>query len=291
MLFVPGNNAAFFKDVITYCPDNVMFDLEDSIHIDQKDAARQLTQKMINFFEYNKYGIETAVRINNWDTDFYQEDLEVIINSKVDMIRLPKVETKQDVLKVIADIEKIEKIINRSKKIILFCALESAKGILNAYEIATASERVVGIALGGVDYLFDLKATKTKNSHELLFARNMIVHAARAAKIDAFDCIYGNINDLEGLEKETKFAKELGFSGKSVIHPKQLSIIKKIFSPTNEEIQNALDILNAYQKHLKFGKGVFAFNGQMIDKPFLEHYRKLLIEANVQISNLEKILI
>lgn len=289
MLFVPGNNASLFKDVISYVPDTVMFDLEDSINVYQKDAARELTQKMINYFEYEQYGIETAVRINSWNTEFYKEDLEMIVSSKVKMIRLPKVETKQDVLKVICDIEKIEHKINRKEKIILFCAIESAKGVLNAYEIASASkERVVGIALGGVDYLFDLKASKTKTRHELLFARHMIVHAARAAKIDAFDCIYGNVHDLEGLQNETQFARELGFSGKSAIHPNQLPIIKKIFSPSSTEIQNALDILMSYQKHLKEGKGVFVFDGQMIDKPFLDHSKQILIASNIKVPYLDE---
>ncbi|PQP79749.1 citrate lyase subunit beta [Candidatus Phytoplasma phoenicium] len=284
MLFVPGNTPSLFKDIIFYKPDTVMFDLEDSISFEQKDAARQLTCRMINYFGYEKFDIETAVRINHWNTSFYSQDLEAVVNSKAQMIRLPKIETKEEIWKVVQDIEKIEKSIQRKDKIVLFCAIESAKGVLNAIEIAQASNRVVGIALGGVDYLFDLQATRTEQRHELLFARQMLVHAARAAKIDVFDCIYGKVRDLVGLEKETKFAKELGFSGKSAIHPSQLDIIKKVFAPTTEEIENALKIINAYQIHLQKGQGVFTIDGQMIDLPFVEHARKLLIESKIPIS-------
>ncbi|AHF57771.1 HpcH/HpaI aldolase/citrate lyase family protein [Spiroplasma eriocheiris] len=282
MLFVPGNNPGMFKDVIAFHPDTVMFDLEDSIHIHEKDAARQLTKRMLDFFAYNQYGIETAVRINGWDTEFYQEDLETIVRSNVNMIRLPKVETKDDVIKVVQDIEKIEQTIGRKEKITLFCAIESAKGVLNAYEIATASPRVEGIALGGVDYLFDLKAVKTKDRHELLFARQMIVHAARAAKVDAFDCIFGNTTDLVGLEQEALFVRELGFSGKSAIHPNQIEIINKVFSPSEKEIKNALKILTAYKEFTKEQKGVFAIDGQMIDKPFIDNAEIILQMANVK---------
>ncbi|QTX02693.1 citrate lyase subunit beta / citryl-CoA lyase [Candidatus Phytoplasma luffae] len=283
MLFAPGNTSSLFKDIISYEVDTVMFDLEDSISIEEKDSARELTKNMINFFDYNQYNIEVAVRINHFDTIFYEEDLKVMISqSKTNLLRLPKVETKEDVLKVVNDIEKLEKQFNKTTKINLFCALESAKGILNAYEIATASKRVVGIALGGVDYLLNLQATKTDSRHELLFARQMILHAARAANIDAFDCIYGNVQDLKGLAKEAQFVKELGFNGKSAIHPNQLPIINKIFTPSEKEISDSLKILNEYKKYKKHNKGVFSIDGQMIDKPIIENAENIIAKANIK---------
>ncbi|WP_457916039.1 HpcH/HpaI aldolase/citrate lyase family protein [Candidatus Phytoplasma sacchari] len=284
MLFVPGNKSSLFKDIISYEMDTVMFDLEDSISLEEKDAARELTKNMINFFNYNQYNIEVCVRINHFDTPFYEEDLREIVGySKTNLIRLPKIESEKDINKIIEDIETIEKKTNRQEKIKIFCALESAKGILNAYKIAKSSSRIVGIALGGVDYLLDLNAYKTEQRHELLFARNMIVHAARAAKIDSFDCIYNNINDLEGLSKETQFVKELGFSGKSAIHPNQLPIINKIFTPSNKEIEEALKILENYNEHKKNNNsGVFSIDGKMIDKPVLQNAENILSKANIK---------
>ncbi|MDO8064224.1 HpcH/HpaI aldolase/citrate lyase family protein [Candidatus Phytoplasma bonamiae] len=188
MLFVPGNNPALFKDVISYQVDSVIFDLEDAIAVEEKDAARELTRNMISFLDYHRFNIETMVRINAFDTPFYQKDLEAMVtNEKLDAIRLPKVESKLEVLRVIKDIENIESKYNKSSKIVIFCAIESAKGVLNALEIASSSSRVVGIALGGVDYMLNLQATKTINRHELFFARQMILHAARAVDIDAID--------------------------------------------------------------------------------------------------------
>ncbi|MFW8664748.1 HpcH/HpaI aldolase/citrate lyase family protein, partial [Candidatus Phytoplasma citri] len=143
-------------------------------------------------------------------------------------------------------------------KIVIFCAIESAKGVLNALEIALSSSRVVGIALGGVDYMLNLQATKTINRHELFFARQMILHAARAADIDAIDCIYDNVSDLEGLEKEAILVKEMGFNGKSAIHPDQLPILNRVFQPSDQEIQEALKILTLYKKYRLQNQGVFA---------------------------------
>ncbi|KXT29167.1 hpcH/HpaI aldolase/citrate lyase family protein [Candidatus Phytoplasma oryzae] len=284
MLFIPGNKASLFKDIISYDMDTAMFDLEDSISLEEKDAARELTKNMINFFDYNRYNIEVCVRINHFDTSFYKDDLNEIVGfSKTNLIRLPKIETKDDIFKIIKDIEEIEKKTNRQQKIKLFCALESAKGILNAYEIAISSPRIIGIALGGVDYLLDLNASKTQEGNELLFARHMIVHAARAAKIDSFDCIYNHINDVEGLKKEAQFVKDLGFSGKTAIHPNQLPIINEIFTPNEKEINEALKILKIYKEHKKNNNnGVFAINGKMIDKPVLENAENILSKANVK---------
>jgi citrate lyase subunit beta/citryl-CoA lyase len=290
MLFVPGNTSALFKDIISYDMDTVMFDLEDSVSIEEKDAARELTKNMINFFDYNQYNIEVCVRINHFDTPFYKEDLTEIVGfSKTNIIRLPKVENKEDVLKVIKDISDIEQKIGKKTKINIFCALESAKGILNAFEIATSSPRVVGIALGGIDYILDLNTSKTQTGHELLFARQMIVHAARAAKIDAIDCIFDNTKNLEYLEKEAQFAKELGFNGKSAIHPNQLPIINKVFTPNEKEIKEALNILNTYKTNNKNNnKGVFSIDGKMIDKPVLQNAENILSRANIKNPLLEE---
>ncbi|MDO8060218.1 HpcH/HpaI aldolase/citrate lyase family protein [Candidatus Phytoplasma citri] len=288
MLFLPGNNPALFKDVISYKVDSVIFDLEDAIAVEEKDAARELTGNMISFLDYYRFNIETMVRINAFDTPFYQKDLEAMVtNEKLDAIRLPKVESKLEVLRVIQDIESIEAKYNKSSKIVIFCAIESAKGVLNALEIALSSSRVVGIALGGVDYMLNLQATKTINRHELFFARQMILHAARAADIDAIDCIYDNVSDLEGLEKEAILVKEMGFNGKSAIHPDQLPILNRVFQPSDQEIQEALKILTLYKKYRLQNQGVFAIDGKMIDKPVIKYSENILQKANISNPNIE----
>ncbi|MDV3146955.1 MAG: CoA ester lyase [Sweet potato little leaf phytoplasma] len=288
MLFIPGNNPALFKDVISYQVDSVIFDLEDAIAIEEKDAARELTRNMISFLDYHRFNIETMVRINAFDTPFYQRDLEAMVtNEKLDAIRLPKVESKLEVLRVIKDIENIEAKYNKPSKIVIFCAIESAKGVLNALEIASSSSRVVGIALGGVDYMLNLQATKTINRHELFFARQMILHAARSVDIDAIDCIYDNVSDLEGLEKEAILVKEMGFNGKSAIHPDRLPILNRIFQPSDKEIQEALKILTLYKKYRSQNQGVFAIDGKMIDKPVIKYAENILQKANIANPSIE----
>jgi citrate lyase subunit beta/citryl-CoA lyase len=149
-------------------------------------------------------------------------------------------------------------------------AIESAKGVLNAKEIALSSKRLIGIALGAEDYVTDLKTFRSPDGVELLFARSMIVNAARAAGIDALDTVYSDINNEEGLIRETTLIRQLGFDGKSVINPRQIGPVHKVFTPTQKDIQKALAIMGAIREANSKGSGVIALNGKMIDKPVVE---------------------
>ncbi|KAJ3632084.1 hypothetical protein Zmor_024801 [Zophobas morio] len=185
------------------------------------------------------------------------------------MIRLPKAETAEDVAQVVSVMEKYEKQYG-ADKILLFVAIESALGVLNAREIAQASDRVVGIALGGMDYLVDLKGAKLPNREELLYARQHLIHVARSLKIDAFDVVYGNTGDEEGFKKEFIFAKGLGFSGKTVVHPNQIRYINDVLRPTEAQLEFAVEMVKAFNESVKKGVGVFLFRGNMVDKPVVE---------------------
>ncbi|KAJ3619915.1 hypothetical protein Zmor_008672 [Zophobas morio] len=185
------------------------------------------------------------------------------------MIRLPKAETAEDVKQVVEVMEKYEKQFG-ADKILLFVAIESALGVLNAREIAQASDRVVGIALGGMDYLVDLKGAKLPNREELLYARQHLIHVARSLKIDVFDVVYGNTSDEEGFKKEFIFAKGLGFSGKTVIHPNQIRYINDVLRPTTAQLEYAVEMVKAFNESVKKGVGVFLFRGNMVDKPVVE---------------------
>lgn len=284
MLFVPANSPAMYKDVIIYRPNTVMFDLEDAISYDQKDSARQLFFQMVKSIDYNHFNIEVAVRVNSLDSIWIENDIAASICAGVDMVRLPKVETNEDVFKAIDIIEKYEKYYKSKKITLLFIAIESAKGVLNSFSIAKSSERIVGIALGGMDYLLNLKANKLEQRIELLYARQHLIHVARALKINVFDCVYPNINDDEGFKKEFLFVKSLGFDGKSVIHPRQIQLINEIYQPTVEEVTNAINLIKAFNKSLKSGVGVFQYQGQMIDKPIVEKAQTIIeiaIEMNL----------
>jgi citrate lyase subunit beta/citryl-CoA lyase len=269
MLFVPGNNPGMLRDAHIYGSDCIMFDLEDSVSVREKDAARFLVYNALTRLSYGNK--ELVVRINGLDSKLGIDDLEAIVRAQPNVIRLPKTETPEDVVVCEREIERIEKEAGIPVgKTRMMAAIESAKGVLNAKEIALSSKRLIGIALGAEDYVTDLKTFRSPDGVELLFARSMIVNAARAAGIDALDTVYSDINNEEGLIRETTLIRQLGFDGKSVINPRQIGPVHKVFTPTQKDIQKALAIMGAIREANSKGSGVIALNGKMIDKPVVE---------------------
>lgn len=276
MMFVPASNAGMLREANLYGADSIMFDLEDSISLREKDSARFLVYQAVKTIDYEN--TEIIVRINALDAGG-RDDIEAMVRSGIDAVRLPKTETAQDVAdaeEVIAEVE--EKCGRKLGSTKIFAAIEGPLGVLNAYSIATASERIIGIAIGAEDYVTSMKTRRypEKNSEELFFARSMIVHAARAAGIAAIDTVFSDVNDMYTLRKETEFIKQLGFDGKSVINPRQIPVINKVFTPQKKEIENAEDVMSAIKEAEANGSGVIALNGKMIDKPIVERAQRTL---------------
>lgn len=264
-MFVPGNNPAMMQDAYIYKPDSIMLDLEDSVTMAEKDAARLLVYNALKTIDYGD--TEMVVRINPLNTPYGKKDIEAVVKAGVDVIRMPKTETAEEVIEVEREIEKVEKEIGCLGRTQIMAAIESTLGIVNAYAIATASKRMMGIALGAEDYCANLKAQRTPGGDELRLARETIVVAARAAGIAALDTVYSNLNDMETFRKEVEFIKRLGFDGKSIINPRQIEIINEVFAPTQKEIDKALTIIDAIKEAEKKGSGVIAVNGKMVDRP------------------------
>ncbi|MBG9988718.1 citrate (pro-3S)-lyase subunit beta [Aerococcaceae bacterium DSM 111176] len=276
MMFVPAANAAMLRDASLYGADSIMFDLEDAISLREKDSARFLLFHALKKMDYGD--TETVVRINALE-DGGLEDVAAMVRAGIDVIRLPKTETAQDILDVEEVIIQTEKECGReSGSTKMFAAIEGPLGVLNAYAIATASDRLVGIALGAEDYVTAMKTRRypERNSEELFFARSMIVHAARAAGIAAVDTVFSDVNDMATLRKEVELIKQLGFDGKSVINPRQIPIVNDVFTPTQEEIDHAIDVMSAIEEAEAKGSGVIALNGQMIDKPIVERAERVI---------------
>jgi len=284
-MFIPGNNASMIKDAHIYGADSLMFDLEDSVSINEKDSARLLVYNALKSIDYQ--GVETVVRINTMDT-FGEQDVLAMVHAKVDVIRLPKTETVQDIKEVDDAISKAEKLcgqtIGRTK---MMAAIEGPLGAINAYQIATASKRIIGIALGAEDYVTSMKTKRHSDGHELLAARSAIVMAARAAKIYAIDTVFSNVNDEEGLRNEVKLIKQLGFDGKSVINPRQINVVHELFTPTEEEVEKALKIIVAIKEAEEKGSGVASLNGKMIDKPIVARAMRTLQTAKASGMDVE----
>ncbi|MBF0950703.1 citrate (pro-3S)-lyase subunit beta [uncultured Alloprevotella sp.] len=265
MMFVPGNNPGMMQDAFIYGPDSIMLDLEDSVTMAEKDAARLLVHNALKTIDYGN--TEMVVRINPLNTAYGKKDVEAVVKAGVHVIRMPKTETAEEVREVEREIERVEKEIGCLGRTRIMAAIESTLGIVNAYEIAVASERMMGIALGAEDYCANLKTQRSPEGTELLFARQQIVVAARAAGIDALDTVYSNLNDMETFRKEVELIKQLGFDGKSIINPRQIEIVNEVFAPTEKAIEKAKTIIAAIKEAEKRGSGVIAVNGKMVDRP------------------------
>jgi citrate lyase subunit beta/citryl-CoA lyase len=275
MMFVPGNNPAMVKDAGIYGADSIMFDLEDSVSMAEKDAARILVYEALQTQDYSN--AELVVRVNGQDTPYYQDDVKAMVKAGIDVIRLPKAESAAMVKQLEDDILSAEKTFDRELgSTHLMAAIESAKGVLNAPEIASASERMIGIALSAEDYTTDMKTHRYPDGAELEFARNMVLHAARAAGIAAFDTVFTNMDDTEGFYRETHYIHQLGFDGKSLVNPRQIAMVNKVYEPTQAEIRNAKGVINAIEEARLKGSGVISMNGQMVDRPVVLRAQRVM---------------
>ena len=275
MMYVTGNNPGNVMDAHLYGADSIMFDLEDSVSIKEKDSARFLVYNALTTMNYS--GVETVVRINGLETPFGRADLEAMVRAKPDIIRLPKAETAEDILEAVEIISEIEEKIGMEVGTTqIMAAIESPLGVINAYQIAKASKRLVAIAIGAEDYVTNMKTTRSSEGIELLVARSHIIIAARAAGIYALDTVYTDINNDEGFIDEVRLIKQLGFDGKSVIHPRQIGLTHQVYSPSTKEIKNAIRVVDAINEAEKKGSGVIALDGKMIDGPVVDRAYRVL---------------
>ena len=258
-----------------YGADALMFDLEDSVKLSEKDSARFLVYQALRTIDYGH--VEKVVRVNPLNTPYGKADIEAMIFAGADIIRLPKSETAQDVVEVDEWITYCEAKAGREPGSVgMMAAIESGLGILNALEIAKASPRLIGIAIGAEDFVTDLKTTRSVEGTELFTARSLLVFAARAAGIAALDTVFADVNDEEGFRREVQTIKQLGFDGKSVINPRQIGPVVEIFTPTAKEIDHAERVIEALKEAEEKGLGVISLDGKMIDKPVVDRAERVI---------------
>ncbi|MBB6215238.1 citrate lyase subunit beta/citryl-CoA lyase [Anaerosolibacter carboniphilus] len=275
MLFCPASEPKMFFNTPIYNPDCIIFDLEDAVAYSEKDSARDLLCEAIQSIDYKD--IEIFVRVNPLYTEFGEIDVKEVVKAGVRNIRLPMCETPEDVKRLsllLDEVEKENQIELGSVKI--QCAIETPKGVLNALAIATASPRVVAISFGAEDFTRTLGVDRTKTAKELTHARAYIVLAASVANVDAIDTVWADISDIEGFKEETRDAKILGFSGKSCIHPSQVKEVHRIFTPTENEIEKSLRIIQAAKEAEEKGLGVITVDGKMVDKPVIQKAERII---------------
>lgn len=278
LLFLPGNSPSMLMNGLYLPADAIILDLEDAVAPDQKDSARALVKGALENFDYGSR--EVIVRINDLNTPEWQLDLDAVVCSKIKWIMPAKLSRPDDVLRLDDALSRLEK--SRSLpvgKIAILPLVETALAVENAFAIASASPRVKGLFLGGEDLSADLHSPRTLGGQELFYARTRLVTAARASGIDVFDTPFTDTDDLVNLEKDARFAKSLGFSGKAVISPRHLSIVNQVFSPSENEVTWAQDVLAAIEMGKKMGKGAVSLRGKMVDRPIVLRAEQILATA------------
>lgn len=275
MMFLNAQKPGLIKDPYVYKPDSIMLDLEDAVAENQKDAARFSLYHALKTIDYQ--GVERVVRINGLDTPHWKEDVRVCIAGGCDSIRIPKVERANDVKVIEKAILNAEKEFGRPEgSTLIMAAIESTRGVVNVLEICESSERLFGIALSGGDYTKDLQTSISGTGVELAGARQQLIIAARAAGVMCFDTVFTNLDDMEGFENEVKMIKMMGYDGKSIVNPRQIDIVHKIYTPTEKDITFAEAVVREIREKSAQGIGVFTVNGKMIDIAFLPGAERMI---------------
>ncbi len=275
MMFMNAQKPGLIKDAYIYGCDSIMLDLEDAVAENQKDSARFSLYHALTTIDYGD--TEVIVRINGLDTPHWQEDIRVCVAAGADGIRIAKCESAQDVHTVEAAVEQAEKEFGvEVGRTLLMAALESPKGILNAYEICSASDRMFGVAISGGDFRKCMQTAFQPDGVDMLAARGQMLLAARAAGIQCFDTVFTDLDDAAGFEAEVRQNKAMGFDGKSLINPKQIRLVHQVFTPTEKEVRQAEKIVRAVEEQAKLGIGVFTVDGKMLDVAFVPGAKRTL---------------
>ena len=280
LIFVPSNSRRFIDKAKTLNADITCFDLEDSVPINEKTIAREIIVQTLK--RRTDYKTNVYIRINSFDSGMAFSDLKEIIQNGVDGIVIPKVNDENEVVDIIRFISILEDERGIKKgSIKLIPSIETAKGVVNAYFIAKADQRVNALIFGVFDFLYDMGLDYDENDGiEYLYARGKIPVDAKAAGVAAIDAIWQNVDDTNGLTKDARVAKRLGYSGKSIIHPSQIDPVHKIFIPTKNEIEWAKKVIEALGETMErgSGRGAVKLEGKMIDAV---HYKQAKAILNV----------
>jgi citrate lyase beta subunit len=278
LLFAPGDDLRKITKASQSNADCVILELEDGVALNKKADARKTICEAMRTIDFGKR--ERLIRVNGTTTPFFDDDLRETIDTKPDAYILPKAESAEDVHRVSDFLQLAE-----SKRgwriggIGLIVIVETPLGILNLREICEATPRLQAIIFGAEDYAGFVGAKRTQSSIEVLYARSALVNACAAFGLQAIDMVNTDIHNLEALEEECLFGRQLGYSGKMVIHPKQIEIVNRCFSPTSEEIEFARRLVAAFEHHQSNGAGAFNYEGKMIDMPVVRQAQNILASA------------
>lgn len=267
MLFMPGNNPGMLFSSSILGADAVIIDLEDAVSASEKDAARILVREYLENFDNSATDI--LVRVNPTDTPYFEDDIKMLLDIKIDSIMLPKASVES--------VKKLDEILtkhNSDRKI--FALIETAMGVEDSLNILSASDRIIGVLLGAEDLTLDLGAERTKESEEIRYSRQKIVAVSKALEIQAIDTPFTDTDDIEGLKKDAEFAKAMGMTGKAAISPRHVFAINEVFSPTDAEVEHAVRVCEGAIDAKEKGLGAWSLDGKMVDAPIIKRAVNLL---------------
>jgi len=275
---MPGDDRRKIEKATTLGVDCICMDMEDGVAITQKSEARAVIAEAMKELDFGSS--ERCIRINSVGSGFEKYDLAAALATSPDAIVVPKVETAGQVRAISDYIEMYERSARMPLRgIPLLVGVETGKGIMNLKEIAEADRRLEAIIFGAEDYAASIGATRTRDATEVLYARSVVVTACAANDLQAIDMVYIDFRDVEGLRLEAEQGAGLGFSGKQIIHPNQVAAVQEAFTPSDEAIEYAQRLVDAFSASQKEGRGAFALDGKMIDMPLLKNAQKVLERA------------
>ncbi|MDY0024061.1 MAG: CoA ester lyase [Candidatus Izemoplasmatales bacterium] len=269
LLFIPGNNPSMLLNADIFMADAIIFDLEDAVSITEKINARNLVENYL--LTSSVLPKQIVLRINSIDSPWFIDDMNLLKTGKINYLLIPKVD-KEVIKEAIDKLSEFERLENLEETKII-ALVETAKGIVELDYIAQ-NNRVIGVLLGAEDLTNDLEIKRTKTSEEIFYARSKVIYSCAANKMIAIDTPYTDINDNLGLEKDSLYSNSLGMKARAAIHPNQLEIINRVYSPSDEEIKWAQEIIQLHEKNKHLG--AFQYKGKMIDKPIIDKAYKIL---------------
>ncbi len=278
LLFVPGNRPNMLEKAVGLTPDVVVPDMEDSVPIAEKANARATVASFLPKLAAGGHRI--IPRVNSLLTGFFEDDLAVVIGPHISAISVGKIHSADDVRRIADSVGRAEiasGVAFGSISLVLW--VETAEAIVNSFSICKASKRVLAIALGGEDLTNDMAIPRTESEWEIAHARSVVAVTARASDVLALETPYFNYRDDEGLRRNSQASRNLGFHGRFAIHPSQIEGINAAYLPSEEEIDHARRVVDAFVEAERLGSAATSLDGMVIDVPVVERARKVLAVA------------
>jgi citrate lyase beta subunit len=278
LLFVPGDSRRKIEKAATLGADVVCLDMEDGVAVNQKQAARDSIREALSALDFGRS--ERMIRINPYDSELKTDDLAQTITARPDSVLIPKVESAEAIGWLDSQIAAAEH--ERgwpAGAIEILAMVETARGVVNLKEIASASPRMSALVFGAEDLAGDIGAARTREGWEVFYARSAVVTHAAAFGLQAIDMVFVDYNDAEGLLREARDGARMGYAGKQLIHPNQIAVVHAAFTPDDAAIAHARRVVEAHEKNQASGFGAFALDGKMVDMPVVKAAQHVLATA------------